>query len=107
MKNRCGDCKYWGVRPHRPEEREIEGTHRVCGGVPGPGVNGAPYYNDRGESPENPESRPIAYVLDASDYHAVLRCREDFGCTLFEAEEITRYHGDGTTSKIKRKDFRF
>lgn len=99
--NRCGNCKFWGrlikSRRGNPLPDQV-GEWRQCGRF---------IHDDNGYcKPEaeirleedwdanwdqrqlkHPVRMELAVVQDGSGYFAALKCREDFGCVLFEPKE--------------------
>ena len=90
MEGRCGSCAHWVP----PERREKYGH---CGVA----VNSGDIGDDKSQlCPDHQESRwewdecdecvsligPLV-ASDASDYHAWIRCAEDFGCVLWSPKE--------------------
>lgn len=89
----CGECRFWG------DAKDAGQTYRKCMAM----VHGVRVYVDNGDDDVGiiiPRTRDVdgvypyritaaitgsAYVEDASDYYAALKCREDFGCVSWEA----------------------
>lgn len=94
---RCGDCRYWGD----PLE---SGAFRSCGAIVHDRRNRTDTNEwsdaetllqdfDRADPHEVEEVAKIkamrehkAVIWDRSGYFAALKCREDFGCVLFQAK---------------------
>ena len=74
--NTCGTCQYFGRDEDEEDEDDAPGyaiaPYKVCGYIEHRRPNG----------PAKP-----AYVIDASDYHATLCVKEDFGCALWKARK--------------------
>lgn len=85
---KCGNCRHWGL-PDEAKQR-----FKSCAAVKhdkSGAVAPAYYYQEDPEyyAEELAEVREqqeihLAVVVDGSGYHAALKCREDFGCRLFE-----------------------
>ena len=80
----CGNCTGWG----EPEEGEFG----FCGGI----IHDEWCYVDHGKEWTDDEKtlkeidemkKEPAVLHDGSGYYAALRCKEDFGCTEWEAKE--------------------
>jgi hypothetical protein len=94
--NTCGTCKYFGeacgpetfyevegsVPTHGHKRVDFESPYHVCDLI----VMKPEYEEKLKLMPGNPDS-PAAYVQDASDYHAVLCVREEFGCNQWQIKE--------------------
>jgi hypothetical protein len=80
--NTCGSCKHWG------DEKDADEAFRACRAV----IHDENYAADK-EALTNrhmPQAKEfqkshVAVVQDGSGYAAWLRCREDFGCVLWES----------------------
>jgi hypothetical protein len=68
--SKCGTCKHWSKDGY-PE------TYGTCNAIEmwDKGLFWKPTPKNRG---------PLAYVQDASDYHASLYTRAEFGCVMHE-----------------------
>ncbi len=91
---KCGDCKHWGL------EKEAGMKFRSCTAVvhDKDDATGEEDYSVPVEERDyyKPERRQKlillresarAVVKDASGYFAALKCRESFGCVLFEEKK--------------------
>lgn len=88
----CGTCKYWKqpnpedfdlswvedseLEPSEKARKRICETYGLCKRI---------VHRKRDAHITDP-----AFATDVSDYHGSLRCREDFGCTLYEKEDGIR-----------------
>jgi hypothetical protein len=95
---RCGSCRFWGFDPP-PELREHadqSGEWRTCQRLQPD--NGRAAYSDEwlrrvwkhcpakaAEVIAEPVRLELAVLWDSDGNDAVMRCRADFGCVLFEA----------------------
>jgi hypothetical protein len=102
--NRCGNCKFWGkgarTYPQASPEDQTTGEWRQCGRVqhddharcrPEDDIRDEYDFDPirAEEMVEDPIRRELAVVTDGSGYFAALKCREDFGCVLFEPKEAS------------------
>lgn len=90
----CGTCRFWG------DEKDKGYRFRRCLGVyscerfsgPGDGERLESFLHpdgderwDREEMTEVVKQR--AYTIDGSGYYNALKCREDFGCVLWQSSQ--------------------
>ena len=68
----CGTCKWWGRIPVGGLIYSETGPFKTCGAI-----EHSLYMKDD----------DVAYVEDGSDCWAALKCREDFGCKLWETKD--------------------
>jgi len=75
MMQRCGTCKHWGTGDSR---EYIDKRYRFCAGVDvNDGCSGC-------SSGSVNAGDDLAMAVDNSGFWAALKCREDFGCVLWE-----------------------
>ena len=89
-KKRCGTCRFWG------KEKEGTNTHRSCRRI----IHDEEDYTDEElyEDEDFKELDPVtiadirairrekAVTKDGSGYYAAIKCRDDFGCVLWEGK---------------------
>jgi hypothetical protein len=97
MESRCGACRFWGSDPGDEKTK-----FRPCRAVIHDHESVSSSWRESDDN-DDPEFRPATYdavhkalavVVDGSGYMATLRCREDFGCVLFEPSQ-PRNEGSG------------
>lgn len=78
--SKCGDCKYWG----RTSTEIQDGVWRECGRIHFDETNSC--RNDLDDESEFDQTirHELAVTRDGSGYFAAIKCREDFGCVLWE-----------------------
>ncbi len=90
-KRRCGNCKHWG------NEHETDAKFRSCRGIAHDkeklvNEDQDEYYAEHESEHHRAQvvfrGNHIAVTQDGSGYYAALKCREDFGCELFERKDM-------------------
>ena len=86
----CGTCRHWGDEGSVERFRTCEAVIHDVDGKHASLALDSGWELDAAELAEIEAMRKhLAVVVDGSGYHAALKCREDFGCRLWQDKPTT------------------